>query len=67
MKDWTIPISLIIFAIVVFWFTDFGMQSKVYDCTGDLNSYPKHIKSECQEMLKEYQKQEYIKNKEIYI
>ena len=67
MIDRSITISLIIFAVIVFWFTDFGVQAKVYDCTADLNTYPRHIADECQQLIDEYRRQEEKKESIIYI
>ena len=63
----TVTISLIVFAVVVFWYTDFGAEAKVYDCTANLNNYPKHIATECQQLIDEYRRQEEKKESIIYI
>ena len=69
MIDRTITISLIIFAVLVFWFTDFGSQGKVYDCSlAEIHpDYPIFVKEECRKLKEQYRKQEEIKNDKIYI
>ena len=67
MKDRIIITSLIIFAAVVFWTTNFGLEARVYDCTGDLNKYPKHVAEECRELIEEFRRQEENKGSKIYI
>ncbi len=67
MKDRVITISLIIFAVIVFWHTDFTAEARVYDCTGNLNKYPRHVAEECRELIEEFRRQEEQKGSKIYI
>lgn len=67
MRDRVVTVSLIIFAVVVFWFTEVGGEARVYDCTGNLNKYPKEIAAECRQLIEEYRRQEEKRDSKIYI
>ena len=67
MIDRIIIISLIIFAAIVFWTTDFGAEARVYDCTGNLNKYPRHVAEECRGLIEEFRRHEEKKDSKIYI
>lgn len=67
MKDRIITMSLIIFAVIVFWFSNAGYEGKVYDCTSNLNNYPKDIAEECRQLIDDYRRQEEKRDSKIYI
>ena len=67
MIDKIIVIGIIIFSAVALAYTEFNTQAKVYDCTSNLNAYPKHIADECRHLLEEYRRYEEKKNSKTYI
>ncbi len=68
MKDRIITASIIIFAVMVFWFAD-SPQGRVYDCTlAEWHpDYPKEVKEECRQLNDEYRRQQEKKDSKIYI
>ena len=67
MKDRIVIVSLIIFAVIVFWHTDFSAEAHIYDCTGNLNKYPRYVAEECRGLIEEFRRQEEQKGSKIYI
>ena len=67
MIDRFIIAGIIFVSAVVLAYSDFGNQSKVYDCTENLNTYPKHIADECRQLIEEFRRQQEKKDSKIYI
>lgn len=67
MLDRTITISIMIFIVLAIVYTDYSTQAKVYDCTGNLDRYPKAVAQECRELIEEFRRQEEQKGSKIYI
>jgi predicted nucleic acid-binding protein len=67
MGEKLIVVTLIIFSALALTYSDFSSQRIIYDCTLNLNLYPKEIANECRQLIEEYRRQEEQKSSKIYI
>lgn len=67
MRDRIIILVIVFLSAMVLVYTDFGNQTRVYDCTGNLNSYPKEVIEECKKLIDEYHRHHNKKDSKIYI